>query len=64
MQMLRLKLVNRLTHDPTSIRNPSQWVASAVEDTMKEADNTRFQNSEWATVSGGLALPPVLVVYS
>ena len=50
MQMLRIKLVrlvSRLTHDPKSIWNPSQWVASAVKDAMKEADNARFQKSEW-----------------
>ena len=47
LQMLGLKLINRATHNPDSIRNPSQWVASAVKDAMKEADNARFQKSEW-----------------
>ena len=46
-QMLRFKLISRLTHDPKSIWNPSQWVASAVRDAMKEADGPRFQKSEW-----------------
>ena len=47
MQMLRLKLVNRLMYDPKSIWNPSSWVASAVKEAMKEADSVRFRSSEW-----------------
>ena len=47
MQMLRHKLISRRKHDPDSIRNPSQWVASAVKESMREADKERFQRTDW-----------------
>ena len=47
MQMLRLKLLSRLTYRPDSFVNPSKWVASAVKDALKEVDSERCQKSEW-----------------
>ena len=45
--MLRYKLINRLTYDGDSIRNPSRWIAGAVRDAMREADKERFQKTDW-----------------